>query len=363
VPGASEGLVTSLTITTQVFEIARRYRSMEGPYAEFAVPLGTGSDAGGVRELWWWKGARIEVLDEQGRTIGQEFMCHLNIDVDPEARKRELGAKESVPRRLLTLTQGETEFGLPRGVALPVSSDETWSFMFQVLNHNRDGVFRVKQRLTLYFVRDVDLFAPMDPVTWFAVSLWVPLEKLGPLEQRRDEAACHCCAPLVRGLEATNNIANARMVDDHGRTFVAHWTVPPGKSTWSYPLTRVAAFHPKGDTLHAMWTHVHPFATEARLIAHEPGCAPRVVSRSSIESLRDGRVGLVKIRSLSSEKGVSLPEADYEMAVDYDNSSDHPQDSMTTLGMFVSDMGWSRPAWASRAQNSTGLDASCGGSP
>lgn len=358
-PGSGEGLVMTLTITTPIFDITRRYRSMEGPYADYGVRLDAGGVAPAARELWWWKGARIEVLDAQDKPIGQEFMCHLNVDVNPDERGRTVGLRPG-SRRLLTLTQGELAFALPKGHGLPVASDETWNLMFQVLNHNRDGAFGVKQRLTLYFVRDADLFAPIDPVNGYAGSIWVPVERASPEALAFDKTTCHCCAPLERGLEATNNIAAARLVDDAGRTLVGHWVVPPGKSAWSYPMARYIEAADKPRRLYATWTHVHPFASEARLIAHAPGCEPEVVTKSTVESLRDGRVGLVSVRSLASVEGVVMPAgASFELAVDYDNSSGRAQDSMASLGMFV-ETSWDRPEWAARAQNPTDMDGSCG---
>jgi hypothetical protein len=139
----------------------------------------------------------------------------------------------------------------------------------------------------MYFVRDADLFAPIDPVTWHAASIWVPVDKSSPDALAFDKATCHCCAPLARGLEATNNVSGGRSVDGAGRVIVGHWTVPPGKSTWSSPLKLPAGFPAKGQKLHATWTHLHPFATEVRLSAHKPGCAPEIVARSSMPAPTD----------------------------------------------------------------------------
>ncbi len=72
----------------------------------------------------------------------------------------------------------------------------------------------------------------------------------------------------------------------------------------------------------------------------------------------------MKVKSLVSEEGVALPDdSTYELAVDYDNTSGRPQDSMTSVGMFVNDDAWKRPDWASRAQNTSGMDGSCGVGP
>ncbi len=367
-PGSKDGLVTTLSITTDTFEIAKRYRSMEGPHADYDVRVdGSLPPDGGARprELWWWKGALIELFDENDRPLGQEFMCHLNIDVDAKGRESEFPTTKVNVKRLLTLTQGEPRFELPAGVGLPVASDEVWSFVFQVLNHNRDGVFHAKQRLTLYFVRDADLFAPIDALTWHGTYIWVSVSKSDPDALAWDEKQCHCCTPLgPRALEATNNSRAGRATDPEGRVIVGHWTVPPGKNTWAFPLSRAAPeFAPDGERLFATWTHVHPFATEVRLIAHAPGCDPKVVARSEIESVSgDAGVGLKAIRSPAFADGAELPHgATYELAVDYDNTSGRAQDSMTSFGMFVDDRAWKRPEWAERA--TSGMDSSCGLGP
>ncbi len=361
-PGHEDGLVSTLTVTTPAFTIEKRYRSMEGPFAEYAVRVdGKPATAPGARELWWWKGARIEILDDGGAVLDQEFMCHLNIDVDVPFRTKEIGQVPGTSR-LLTLTQGETSFGLPAGRGVPVASDEAWKIMFQVLNHNRDGRFMVKQRLTLFFIRDIDLFRPLDSTAFHAASIWIPVDRSSEDALRFDAESCHCCTPLGRALEAPNSIVQARKADEFGRVLVGHWTVPPGKATWTYPFSRSApTFDPRGKRLYATWTHLHPFATEARLSALKPGCDPVVVTRSQVESLRDGRTGLVRIQSFSDPEGIPLPEgADYEVAVDYDNTSGRAQDSMTSLGIFVDDTAWKRPGWATRARNDSGIEESCG---
>jgi hypothetical protein len=231
--------------------------------------------------------------------------------------------------------------------------------MFQVLNHNRDGKFRVKQRLTLYFLRDADLFAPIDALTWYAGSLWVPLDKSTPEARAGDDKTCHCCVPLGRALEATNNVMAGRLVDEAGRTLVGHWVVPPGTSTWSYPLARYVPREAQERRLFATWTHVHPFAREARVIAHAPGCAPQTVAKTAIESVGGDLVGLKSVRSFSSAEGAAIPpNSTLEISVDYDNTSGRPQDSMTSLGLFVGADDWKRPEWASRAKDSD-MD-SCG---
>jgi hypothetical protein len=343
----ADGMLTTLTVTTPPFEINRRYKSMEGPYAMIDVRVdgsGTADGKAAKRELWWWKGARIEMLDEHGTPLDQEFMCHANVDADPAARALSLGVRRSTPR-LLTLTQGELAFSLPEGRGLPVASDETWTIMFQVLNHNRDGVFHVKQRLVLTFVRDADRTAPIAAVVPYAGSIWVPLEEAAE-EPQGQQGACHCCAPPVLGVEAASNVR--RFVDETGVTLAGHWVVPPGRRTWSYNFMGGLGRPQPDRRIYATWTHVHPFATEVRLLAHDAtSCDEKLVTTTTIESLTDGRVGLANIHSFSSKEGAPVPAAgSFELEVAYDNPTGRDQDSMTSLGVYVGADDFTRPAWA-----------------
>src|SRR5262249_7386535 len=106
------------------FDLSRRYRSMEGPYCHEEVTIGDllnnkkdivpdsriffvgtgaeppscmgqsppGHSKGGAptaakRELYWFKGIKLDVLDENDKPLKDaEFICHMNIDVDKNFR-------------------------------------------------------------------------------------------------------------------------------------------------------------------------------------------------------------------------------------------------------------------------------------
>src|SRR5262249_53537731 len=152
----SEGSVSLAQIIVGPFDIHRKYRSMEGPYVvqklrlsdlvdskqvtipeervKFVeanpqgapsmggpsmnvtvadgttppAPLGLTQARQQKRELYWFKGMKLEVLDENDKPLpSAEFICHLNVDVDQEFRKQKFPyAEPCINFRLITLTQG-----------------------------------------------------------------------------------------------------------------------------------------------------------------------------------------------------------------------------------------------------------------
>src|SRR5579883_3514718 len=121
-----EGPASIVTITAGPFDIHRKYRSMEGPYVNFSGTIadmvasknislpesqvifvegnsgpgpsmqtvgasgtaqGMVDASGSPRTLYWLKGVKLEVLDENDKVLpSAEFICHYNLDVDPNFR-------------------------------------------------------------------------------------------------------------------------------------------------------------------------------------------------------------------------------------------------------------------------------------
>ena len=369
-----EGPLTVVRVTTpDAFKIEKRYRSMEGPWQRVEIrPEKTpewatlaASCGAKTKELLWWKGATIEVVDaETGQNLGPEFMCHLNLDVDARAQQAAFPGWPWSPARLLTLTQGEMHFELPPGYGVPFPSDAVFTALFQVLNHNRDGKFKVRQRLTLYFVRDRDLFVPLQPVTWYVPFVFLPLDGNLPAGAESDRKLCPCCVQMPTALNAPNNTSNGTWTDVSGRRMSGHWQVPPGRREWRTPAILSSPGFPVADSrVVASWSHVHPFCEDLRLIHHDPKCGPVEILRNTVVSLGGGKVGLDKIRSFHSTEGVPLPPGSYEVAVSYHNTSPKPQDSMASLGLYLTLPTFLRPEWASRADNANPDAISCGTPP
>jgi len=345
---AADGPVQKREVISRTLDITRRYNAMEGPYDVYTIDMASllGSSPHNS-ELWWFKGAKIDVLDENYKPYGQEFLCHASLEYNLEQRRTLFPTLDSNMFRLITFTQGCTEFVLPRGTGIPVSSEETWSVTFQTLNFNRDGHFKVHERMTFYFVRDKDLAHPLKALKAYTPYVTVSLgdEKGIPMSN----PDCPCCLPVSQGKNAPNNMPNGVFPSrDRSRPLTGHWVVPTGEHEWSTPVMEIVNSFPQaqGSILHAAWSHVHPFCTELDLIEHKPGCHAEVLVKSDVVSKGGGELGLKKIGGFTSEEGIKLdPNAQLELRVKYNNTTGHEVDSMGIMGLFLEDTAWRKPDW------------------
>jgi cyclophilin family peptidyl-prolyl cis-trans isomerase len=365
---AAEGEMITLEVTTAPFVINRRYKSMEGPSVSVPVrlkdlhsaggklqlgtpPLRTGHIAAQANlpacsagtELWWFRGAKIEVLaPDSDQPSDPGFMCHFNLDVNQDDRKALLPSLPGFTRRLMIFTNGMKEFGLPRGYGLPVASEETWSCLFQALNHNLDGEHSFRHRITLYFNRHLGLNVPLKAVMWTTTFVAPPIDGDGEAASK----ICSCCGIPKMGLDARQD-ARSRFKMADGRTASGHWIIPPGRWSWSNPVNEFSSGFDKDRRLLAAWSHIHPYAERLTLRAFDKDCTnPRDVFTSNIRNVETG-VGLAHIDCLSTEEGLPMPgSSKYEIEVHYNNRSGAKQDSMAVMGVYMSAPEWRLPEWS-----------------
>jgi cyclophilin family peptidyl-prolyl cis-trans isomerase len=383
-----EGPVSIATITVGPFDLHRRYRSMEGPYVQVKTRIedlvrskgvvapeeavkfleknagtiamtGTptdghrGSAAQGTENpgiLYWFKGCKLEVLDENGAVLPTaEFICHLNINLDSSHRNQLFpDGNRCTSDRILTMTQGQTDMVFPAGFGVPVAGDETWRFLFQAANRTTDVHRRVKQRLTLYFIRDQDLIRSVTALSWVVPHVEVVVDKFTPEIIAKEKSECPLCVGESQGVNAPNSGIASIQTDVYGRKVSGHWVIPPGKSNWT-SIFRDSRFSQKPETLHAVWTHVHPFCTSISLIGISPSERKTIFTAHCRTKAKPGLVEIEHIDLIISRQGMVLPPHNtYEIDVAYNNVSDQPADSMASLGIFTEDSNFVRPDWAYR---------------
>lgn len=363
----SEGELIALEVTTAPFTIARRYKSMEGPSVSVKIKLQDLEAAGGKlqlneapplnggnitltpklaacgrgTELWWFRAAKIEVLQpDRDEPSAPGFLCHFNLDGDYAHRVRLFPTLPGFSERILIFTSSMTDFVLPEGHGIPVGSEESWRFSFQALNHNLDGRHSFRHRVTLYFSRHRGLNLPLRAVTWTAPFVAPPMDGASDTSQ-----VCPCCGKPLPGLNAPKGTGLYRMKD--GRTATGHWVVPPGKWTWSSAAREFANGFDLNRELVAAWVHIHPFTERMTLKAFDAGCtAPREVWIGRVRNAKVG-VGMEHIDTLSTPKGVAMPAtSDYELEVEYNNTSNVRQDAMAVMGLYLTAPEWRLPGWA-----------------
>jgi cyclophilin family peptidyl-prolyl cis-trans isomerase len=379
-----EGPVLAPTITVGPFDIHRRYRSMEGPFADLEIRMGDlaaaqnavvpealvkfieNGDKASMKSageatkvgslpdtsaqppsLYWIKGFKLEVLDENGRTQPTaEFICHFNLDVDVDKRNQIFNeAERCTSSRILTITQGQTEVTFPDGFGVPVASDEKWRFVFQAANRTTDQHRRVKHRLTIYMLPDKSLVEPITALNWFVPYVNVVVDKNTVAIAEKEKSDCPLCYGTARGVNAPNATSDSVGNDVYGRKITGHWVVPPGKNTWT-SLVREDGFSDKDRLIHAVWSHIHPCCASISLIKIANRQRESILVAKSSTIIKPG-VQIHDIDYISSKEGIPLPRGNqYEIDISYDNQTGQPLDSMAVMGIFCEDNEFARPKWA-----------------
>jgi hypothetical protein len=393
----TEGKVSSSVFTIGPFDLHRKYRSMEGPYALLSFRVGDivaskridipeamikfvegdhsapgmmNSSSGpqpdthipGIidtskqsRTLLWLKGIKLEVLDEKDHVLPTaEFICHCNVDTSANFRNIVFSQAERCPtNRLVTITQGQTEITFPEGYGVPVASDEPWTVIYQAANRTTDKHRRVKHRCTFYFIKDSDLVYPIKALNWYAPIVYVSIDNSSAQVAKQETENCLSCIGTSSGVNAPNNVSNGTFVDHKGRRMSGHWVVPPGNHSYCATIDddREPGFAVKSRILHAVWSHVHPLCTNFSLYECRDHSRVKIYSVAAKTETRHG-LEIKEIDYWSSKKGVLLPAKDpYELEITYKNGTKVPQDSMASAGMFFEDNIFVRPDWVFAGKN------------
>ena len=389
---SGEGKISTVQINVGPFDIHRKYRSMEGPFVDQTFTIAdlleskkitlpepmvrwveqggkvsmTGGDNKGnkeepaganpvglvyadisKRELYWLKGVKLQVLDENDKVLPTgEFICHMNLDVAASVHDAAFKTAEKVSNtRLITLTQGQTEIKFPDGYGVPVASFEPFRFTFQAANRTTDAHRRLKHLCTLEFIKDSDLKKPLTALAWYAPYIAVNIDKTPNALAPDHEMHGPSCLGNSAGTTAPNFVNGSVIKNNGGEHLVGHWAIPPGVNTYTSPITdeRDYGFNHQDRIVHAVWSHIHPMCEEATLSVCD---GSKKTPIWTVHSQTDTSHGLeIKhIDDLYSAKGIVLPkDKHYELSATYANTTGQLQDSMVVQGIFYEDKKFSKP--------------------
>lgn len=326
-------VVESRVVYSEAFTIDTTWASMQGPYRVMDVTLTDTT----THEIVWVVGYEAAIVDADSREPkSSEFMCHSNVDLDMARHRQIFGWQKYPSRRLFTLSEGQTEVKLPDGFGVPLRSDEPLSVTAQVLNHNYHGApIRVRQRVTVHYVRDRDLKSPLVPLYQRGINTLVRLD--GPGGAYNSEVAE---ADMHDHAAAEGMGADTVPYHDHeGRTFAGHWVVKPGREVRTTPINGWLDMR-EDLKVHYVAVHLHPFAESLQLRDVTTG---KTVLASQAEN-RPERIGLARVDQISSAQGITLrKDHEYELVSAYNNTTSKNRTAMAVMYLYVEDTEFRRP--------------------
>ena len=330
---SSESPTRTLEILSRAYTVDGIYRSMKGPSGTRKFQLYDGE----TPELLWITGYHAVVVGLDGETeVSQEFMCHSNLDFNVDEHQEIFGGEKNISNRLFTLSQGQFSVRFPDGFGLPIASNEALSLNTQVLNLNLDDPdLRIRQKVTIDFVRDAELTQPMKPLYMKSATGLVLLDgEDGYYNVSRPNKPEHGPGCLV------GEAASFRpKTDQFDRKFAGHWVVKPGREVNQTLVTNWMNLS-FDTTIHYIAVHLHPFAESLELKDLTTG---ETVFKSKVRNFED-KIGLEEVEYFSSAEGLPVyAEHQYELISVYNNTTNEDQDSMAVMFMYVLDPEFSKP--------------------
>jgi cyclophilin family peptidyl-prolyl cis-trans isomerase len=345
-------------VLSKVYTIDKIYKSMEGPSEVQNITL---SESGGRPELLWVKSVRVDIVGEDGKTPARsEFMCHMNIDLDPNKHQTLLATPYPASTRLLTLSQGVFEGRVPEGYGYPVVSIEPLIIFTQVLNHNiaNPGNVKVRHRVTIEYLRDAELKEPMKPLVNIGASGMTLLTgndpnktmpSMGGMTTSSTPTLLASSAMPADGMQhgpsclisprAPNAILTSDYTDPQGRKLTGHWIVPPGRQVNASDITWFMGL-PFDTRLHFALAHLHPFAESLTLRDTTTGQDLWIARTSAPKK----GIGLAHVDDFESDKGIPLyKDHKYELISVYDNKLKVNVDSMASMFFGFDDPAFKHP--------------------
>lgn len=397
ISGIPEGPAYACEITVGPFDIHRKYRSMEGPWAVAKFTVGdliasgtadlpkekvhyveleqgneapsmnggnggkaytpvVGEELSGLernatdrRTLYWFKGLKVEVLDENDNLLPTaEFICHTNLDFSFADHNAAFSDGERWNSdRLITITQGQTNIMYPAGFAVPVSSDESFRVTFQAANRTTSEQRHLKHRATFYFIKDSDLVYPVTALYSRVPFAQVIVDRNYEEAKQLDLKRHPTCDIQSFAVNAPNNVTGGVNTDGNGRVISGHWVVPPGVHTYKSTINDIdGSFAMRDRKMRFAWTHIHPCCTDVSVMRCDGGNKQKMFT-ANVKTKTQPGLELLDIELVKPVQPITFTkDGHYELVGNYNNTLSIPLDSMISMGMYFDDTDFRRPNWS-----------------
>lgn len=333
---------SDLTLVSASYRLDKIYRSMEGPWSvQRNIQLGSKKATSAPIRLaprTWLTGIETQVVAATNQApVSQEFFCHANLTFaenssTPDKFSAEREGKTYIDSRLFTLAPGRTSIDLPPGFGLPIRSDACLDYLTMTLNLNpHKEPVDVRMRTQLHTIAADELGAPTKAL--FRRAVYVLQRNNAPehiscnVKNAVDHPGLGC------GEWTKVNLPNGSTVLTPSEGMTNHWTVPQGDHIYATDVTPQLNL-PFDTSVHYATIHVHPFARWMELRDLTTG---QTVLRLTSQDWPD-RIGVAHVDEFKSIDGIPILRSHhYELAVEYNNTSDSTTDAMAILYLYLRD--------------------------
>lgn len=317
------------TFNSQTLFVDGIYTSMQGPSSYKKFVLDEKED-----ELYWitkFRGSAKTSFVSEG--VSHDFICHMNLYHSDVAHFARLGLNDRIKTQqesqLITLTKGILSVDFPKGFGYPIYSNEKILVGSQALNLNdKESKFKVNYDFKMHYNKDKD--TRLKPLYMRYLVLGMPYKDESESKQKtvntnKDKFFVTCAGPSDnRRFKAEN---------EKGEKFTAFWKVPKGEYTYVNDATSLLNLNEE-KTIHLINAHVHPFATSLEL---KDKTTNTTVFKSEVTNYKN-RIGIDKITSFSSEKGIKVyPNHQYELILKVNNTIEKDVDMMASMFIYYYD--------------------------
>nr|WP_294935743.1 hypothetical protein [uncultured Flavobacterium sp.] len=296
------------------------YKSMEGPKASRYIQL----DAS--EELLWITGFNVKAVDAKtDETLSNDYICHMNVDINDAKYYGHWKLEDRIGKqypRLTSLSHGLESFNFPKGYGVPIIGNDFLFVTTQTLNHNQPKIFKkVKHEVSVKYESANEKQKPLMSKT---VYIQLPFDKHDPFKEPLDPASNQCIPVETK---------NHTYCDKAGNMLSGHWVIPQGIKSYRSSINEQLQLKDSAR-LHFSAPHVHPFATSISVFDKTE---KKTVFTCKVTNYKN-RIGLQKIETFSSEKGIWLyANHDYELVMTTNNTSKIDQDMMGSMFLFFYD--------------------------
>jgi len=317
------------------------------------------ADAGAAPRLYWFRGAKLEIIEDGKVLPHPEFLCHSLVSFDGLKHWDYFPYASSAQGEFMfNFSQGITNIVFPAGYAIPMNGKERLTFAFKSLNRTSDATRIIKCRWTLYLVPDDELTQPMQALNWYHSGIFV---LVGGAKSKNRLLPGGCGgASKICGIEGMgsgkvpandvwhNQLNQPFEKNEKGEEITGHWVIPPGRHRYltmhpEYPLNEIGPIVAAG-------AHVHPFCEKMSLIEKLPGKRQRTIFTLNSQTDTSQGIRIKHIDYLTWPSGFNLSKnekAQYGWETIYNNTTAVDQDSMAGATLYFSDPKFQKPEWAS----------------